>query len=63
MVADATPHQRVVEDFLEALRRNRRPTCDAREGRRSVALAEALYRSAGSRTVEDVADMQVDGIR
>jgi UDP-N-acetyl-2-amino-2-deoxyglucuronate dehydrogenase len=46
VVADATPHRRVVEDFVAALAEQRRPACDGREGRRSIALAEALYESA-----------------
>jgi UDP-N-acetyl-2-amino-2-deoxyglucuronate dehydrogenase len=47
-VGDATPHQRVFEDFIEAVKTGRGPACDAVEGRRSVALIEALYRSAKS---------------
>ena len=54
VVADATPHQRVVEDFVEALRTGRRPACDAREGRRSVELAGALYESARTGASVDV---------
>ena len=46
VVADATPHRRVFEDFLDAIRLGRTPACDAREGRRSVALVEAIYESA-----------------
>jgi len=46
VVADATPHRRVVEDFVAALAQGRRPACDGREGRRSIALAAALYESA-----------------
>jgi predicted dehydrogenase len=46
VVSDARGHQRVVEDFVDAVRAGRRPLCDAREGRRSVALVEAMYRSA-----------------
>jgi UDP-N-acetyl-2-amino-2-deoxyglucuronate dehydrogenase len=46
VVSDASPHRRVIEDFLEAIRTGRRPACDGREGRRSVALVEALYESA-----------------
>lgn len=46
VVADASGHQRVIEDFLDAIRTNRTPSCDAREGRRSVALIEAIYESA-----------------
>jgi UDP-N-acetyl-2-amino-2-deoxyglucuronate dehydrogenase len=45
-VSDATPHQRVIEDFIDAVRTGRAPACDAREGRRSVAIVEAVYRSA-----------------
>jgi UDP-N-acetyl-2-amino-2-deoxyglucuronate dehydrogenase len=46
LVTDATPHQRVFEDFLAAIETNGTPACDAREGRRSVALIEAIYKSA-----------------
>jgi UDP-N-acetyl-2-amino-2-deoxyglucuronate dehydrogenase len=46
LVADASGHQRVFEDFLNAIRTNATPACDAREGRRSVALIEAIYESA-----------------
>lgn len=53
-VADATPHRRVLQDFIEALRTGRRPACDGREGRRSVAVVEAIYRSARSGTWEVV---------
>jgi predicted dehydrogenase len=45
-VADATPHRRVFEDFIAAIRTGGTPACDAREGRRSVAVIEAIYRSA-----------------
>ena len=47
-VADATPHRRVFEDFIAAIRTGGTPACDAREGRRSVAVIEAIYRSARS---------------
>jgi UDP-N-acetyl-2-amino-2-deoxyglucuronate dehydrogenase len=47
-VADATPHRRVLVDFIDAVRTGRTPACDGREGRRSVALVEAIYRSARS---------------
>jgi UDP-N-acetyl-2-amino-2-deoxyglucuronate dehydrogenase len=48
VVADATPHQRVFEDFIAAAQGGRPPMCDARDARRSVALIEAIYRSAGT---------------
>jgi UDP-N-acetyl-2-amino-2-deoxyglucuronate dehydrogenase len=47
-VADATPHRRVFEDFIAAIQSNGTPACDAREGRRSVAAIQAIYRSARS---------------
>jgi predicted dehydrogenase len=45
-VADATPHQRVFEDFIDAIGSGRAPICDGLDGRRSVAVIEAIYRSA-----------------
>ena len=45
-VGDAVPHQRLIEDFVEAIETNGTPACDAREGRRSVAIVEAIYKSA-----------------
>ena len=46
VVSDCTPHQRVFEDFIHAIETNGTPACDAREGRHSVAIVEAIYRSA-----------------
>ena len=51
-VADATPHRRVLEDFIRAVHSGTPPACDAREGRRSVALIDAIYRSASSGKME-----------
>ncbi|HKV25223.1 MAG TPA: Gfo/Idh/MocA family oxidoreductase [Candidatus Acidoferrum sp.] len=45
-VSDVRGHQAVLEDFLAAIRDNRRPLCDGLEGRRSIALVEAIYRAA-----------------
>jgi UDP-N-acetyl-2-amino-2-deoxyglucuronate dehydrogenase len=47
VVSDASAHQRVIEDFIHAIRTNTVPSCDGREGRRSVALVEAIYAAAG----------------
>ena len=52
LIADPTPHRRLIEDFIAALRNGRPPVCDGREGRRSVALVEAIYRSSRSGGVE-----------
>jgi predicted dehydrogenase len=46
VVSDASAHQRVIEDFIRAIRANSVPSCDGREGRRSVALVEAIYAAA-----------------
>lgn len=48
VVADASHHRRVFEDFIRAIETNGAPACDAREGRRSVAVVEAIYASARS---------------
>lgn len=39
-------HQRQIEDFVRAVRENRAPAIDGREGRKAVALVDAIYRSA-----------------
>jgi UDP-N-acetyl-2-amino-2-deoxyglucuronate dehydrogenase len=48
-VSDFRGHQAVIEDFLHAIRDNRAPVCDGAEGRRSVALVEAIYAGANTR--------------
>jgi UDP-N-acetyl-2-amino-2-deoxyglucuronate dehydrogenase len=54
IVSDATGHQRVLEDLLESIATGRRPSCDHREGRRSVAVVEAIYASSKSGKPVDV---------
>lgn len=46
VVSDVRGHQALFEDFLRAIERDTTPICDGREGRRSVALVEAIYRAA-----------------
>ncbi len=46
IVADASAHQRVFEDFIRAVAEGRAPCCDGPGGRQSVALVEAIYTSA-----------------
>jgi UDP-N-acetyl-2-amino-2-deoxyglucuronate dehydrogenase len=48
VVSDFRGHQAVIEDFLSAIQEDTVPACDGREGRRSLALVEAIYRAAGS---------------
>lgn len=47
-VSDATPHRRILEDFIAAIRTGGEPICSGREGRRSLAVVEAIYASARS---------------
>jgi predicted dehydrogenase len=56
VVADETAHRAVFVDFIEAVRARRPPSCDGREGRRSVALVEAIYESSRHGTPVDVSD-------
>jgi UDP-N-acetyl-2-amino-2-deoxyglucuronate dehydrogenase len=46
VVSDVRGHQAVFEDFIQAIQHDRMPACDGREGRRSLALIEAIYRAA-----------------
>jgi UDP-N-acetyl-2-amino-2-deoxyglucuronate dehydrogenase len=46
VVADSSAHRRIFEDFIAAIGSSRAPACDAREGRKSVAIVEAIYTSA-----------------
>jgi len=51
VVSDVSAHQRIIEDFVDAVQTGRRPICDGVEGRRSVEVVEAVYRSASERRV------------
>jgi UDP-N-acetyl-2-amino-2-deoxyglucuronate dehydrogenase len=48
-VTDIRGHQKILEDFLSAIERNTTPLCDGPQGRKSVALIEAIYREAWHR--------------
>jgi len=49
VVSDASAHQRVIEDFIRAIREDTVPSTDGREGRRSVELVEMIYEAARTR--------------
>jgi len=53
-VADPSAHAAVIQDFVEAIRHDVAPACDVREARKSVAIVEAIYRSAREGRVVDV---------
>ena len=42
-VSDVRGHKAAIEDFIEAIEKNREPRCNGIEARRSVALVEAIY--------------------
>jgi UDP-N-acetyl-2-amino-2-deoxyglucuronate dehydrogenase len=44
----ALPHRRLIEDFARSIRDGHAPVCDGREGRRSLAIVEAVYAAARS---------------
>jgi UDP-N-acetyl-2-amino-2-deoxyglucuronate dehydrogenase len=46
VVSDVTAHQCIIEDFVAAIRDGRAPVCDVNDGRLSVEVVEAVYRSA-----------------
>jgi UDP-N-acetyl-2-amino-2-deoxyglucuronate dehydrogenase len=46
VVSDFRGHQEIIKDFIHAIESNSTPTCDGLEGRRSIALIEAIYRAA-----------------
>jgi UDP-N-acetyl-2-amino-2-deoxyglucuronate dehydrogenase len=48
VVADASAHQRVFEDFIHAVSTGAPPACDGAGGRVSVEVIEAIYRSAAA---------------
>ena len=54
VVTDVSAHQRIIDDFVDAVRHGRPPVCDGREGRRSVAVVEAVYRSAREKRMVDL---------
>jgi len=45
-VTDISGHKAILEDFLQGIANNTQPICNGREGRRSLALVEAIYTSA-----------------
>lgn len=46
VVSEIAGHRRILEDFLRAILTNSKPRCDGYEGRRSVAVVEAIYASS-----------------
>jgi len=55
VVSDFRGHQALIEDFLHAIEANTAPICDGLEGRRSLALVEAIYRAAETKSAQSPA--------
>ncbi|MGH9529539.1 MAG: Gfo/Idh/MocA family protein, partial [Terriglobales bacterium] len=47
-VSDVRGHKAILEDFIRAIQAGSDPVCDGREGRRSLAVVEAVYEAARS---------------
>ena len=60
IVSDVSGHERIIEDFLRAIKTDTRPICDGREGRRSVEVVQAIYES--SRTGRPVILAEANGV-
>ena len=43
VVSDVRGHQRAIDQFIRAIVEDGKPTCDGKDGRRSVALIEEIY--------------------
>lgn len=54
VVADASAHVRVFQDFIHAVRTGTSPCCDGRDGLRSVQAIEAIYESARTHRAVDL---------
>jgi predicted dehydrogenase len=50
VVSDVRGHKAILENFIQAIEQNGHPVCDAREGRKSIALIEAIYRASRNAT-------------
>ena len=48
-------HRRQIEEMVAAIAANRTPLIDGREGRKSLELVEALYRSANEERIVRIA--------
>ena len=54
VVSDVSAHRAVFEDFIAAIARHGQPFCDGAQGRASVAVIEAIYRSSNSGQAVDL---------
>jgi len=54
VVTDITAHRAVLEDFIAAIARGVPPSCDGAQGRASVAVIEAIYRSSSTNQPVDL---------
>jgi predicted dehydrogenase len=57
MVSDVRGHRRMIEDFATGVRTGGPLLCDGREGRRSIAAVDAIYRSSRAGEPVRLADL------
>jgi predicted dehydrogenase len=50
VVSDAAAHQRIIADFVRGIQSGTSLACDAREGRKSVSVVQAVYEAARTGT-------------
>jgi len=58
VVSDISAHRAVFEDFIAAIARGVPPMCDGAQGRASVAVIEAIYRSSSTEQPVDVTPIE-----
>lgn len=49
VISDVSGHRRIIEDFIHCIHTGGVPVCDGREGLRSLAVVESIYRAASAR--------------
>lgn len=59
VVSDVSAHRAVFEDFIAAIAHHGQPSCDGAQGRASVAVIEAIYRSSTTDRPVDLTTMRL----
>jgi predicted dehydrogenase len=53
-VTDTRGHRALIEDFILAIEQGRAPICDGKEGRKSLALVQAIYHAADRSSAQSI---------
>ena len=59
VVSDVSAHRAVFQDFIAAIAHHGQPSCDGAQGRASVAVIEAIYRSSTTDRPVDLTTMRL----